>query len=208
MSDTTNVSGVPFLLTPSDGSSWRADTTQETLAVTATPHSDIFTDPASGAEVNAETLLNAATLTAPLPQGDFQFSARVKVDFRSTFDAGVLLLWLDRLHWAKLCFEFSPSREPMVVSVVNRTVSDDANAFVVEGGSVWLRISRIGNVYAFHASTDGSSWRMVRVFALDVPGATAAIGFEAQSPTGDGCDVLFTDVLFSTQRLMELRDGS
>ena len=39
---------------------------------------------------------------------DFRLSARVTVDFRATFDAGVLLLWLDEAHWAKLCFEYTP----------------------------------------------------------------------------------------------------
>ncbi|WP_208867453.1 DUF1349 domain-containing protein [Streptomyces himastatinicus] len=36
------------------------------------------------------------------PAGDFQLSARVSVGFSSTFDAGVLLLWIDERHWAKL----------------------------------------------------------------------------------------------------------
>ena len=88
-------------------------------------------------------MLNAATLLGVPPDGDFQFSARVTVGFASTYDAGVLLLWVDDRHWGKLCFEFSPAGEPMVVSVVTRGVSDDANAFVVDGRTVWLRVSRV-----------------------------------------------------------------
>ena len=65
----------------------------------------------------------------------------MSVDFAATFDAGVLLLWVDERHWGKLCFEFSPAGEAMVVSVVTRGVSDDANAFMVTGRSVWLRVS-------------------------------------------------------------------
>jgi hypothetical protein len=42
----------------------------------------------------------------------------------STFDAGVLLLWVDERHWGKLCFEFSPAGDPMIVSVVCRGVAD------------------------------------------------------------------------------------
>lgn len=45
-------------------------------------------------------------------------------------------------HWAKLCCEFSPAGEPMIVSVVCRGVADDANAFIVPGRPVWLRIGR------------------------------------------------------------------
>jgi uncharacterized protein len=206
--EATIVAGIPFPLTPSPGSSWRVDRGAGTVAVTASPHSDIFVDPGTDGQVNAKTLLNASTLMGVLPDGDFQFSARVSADFISTFDAGVLLLWLDDRHWAKLCFEFSPDGEPMIVSVVNRNVADDANAFVVAEDSVWLRVSRVGSAYAYHASTDGARWRLVRVFALDIPGVTASIGLEAQSPTGNGCEISFTDLSFTAARLRDLRDGS
>jgi hypothetical protein len=48
----------------------------------------------------------------------------------------------------------------MIVSVVNREVADDANSFIVDGRLVWLRVSRIDDVYAYHASIDGvrCSW--------------------------------------------------
>jgi len=41
---------------------------------------------------------------------------------------------------------------------------------------------------------------------LGLPGHQ--IGFEAQSPTGDGCTVTFDRIAFTAQRLTELRDGS
>ena len=63
--------------------------------------------------------------------GDFLFQARVEVQVGESFDAGVLVVWLDETTWAKLCFEYSPQREPMVVSVVTRGTSDDCNSVVV-----------------------------------------------------------------------------
>jgi len=57
----------------------------------------------------------------------------------------------------------------MVVSVVTRGVSDDANAFVVDGRTVWLRVSRVSHAFAYHASLDGKAWRMVRFFSIDGP---------------------------------------
>ena len=179
-----------------------------TITVTADPHSDIFIDPGAGSTLNAESMLNAATLLGVPPAGDFQLSARVSVDFASTFDAGVLLLWIDERHWAKLCFEYSPAGEHMVVSVVNRGVADDANAFVVDGRSVWLRVSRIDHAIAYHASFDGTTWRMIRFFTIDDSSGPVSIGFEAQSPTGDGCAVTFDDIQFTRERLGDLRDGS
>jgi regulation of enolase protein 1 (concanavalin A-like superfamily) len=210
------VPGVPFPLAPSSADQWLVDEKDGSVTVSAQPHTDIFIDPVSGsagagadAVLNAESMLNAATLLGRAPEGDFLLSARVTVGFASTFDAGVLLLWLDDQHWGKLCFELSPAGDPMVVSVVCRGVSDDANAFVVPSRSVWLRISRIQRAFAYHASLDGKSWQMIRVFALNDAGASPGmVGFECQSPTGDGCSVTFDEIRFVPERLANLRDGS
>ncbi|RSM85726.1 DUF1349 domain-containing protein [Kibdelosporangium aridum] len=207
MAVTHTVPPIPFELAASHGSSWTINP-DGSVSTVALPHSDIFVDPAQGTTGNAESMLNAATLLGTPPPGDFQLSARVTVDFTSTFDAGVLLLWFDERHWAKLCFEFSPSGDPMVVSVVNRDVADDANAFIVDGNTVWLRVSRIAHTYAYHASLDGQTWQMIRYFVLGNPSDAATIGFEAQSPTGDGCTVTFHDVRFVQETLPGLRDGS
>jgi regulation of enolase protein 1 (concanavalin A-like superfamily) len=207
------VPGVPFPLAPSAGGLWRVDEAAGALTVQAQPRTDIFIDPAggsagAGADLNAESTLNAVTLLGDVPEGDFQLSARVTVGFAATFDAGVLLIWLDDRHWGKLCFEFSPAGEPMIVSVVCRGVSDDANAFTVPARSAWLRVSRIGRAYAYHASLDGKTWQMIRVFALDDQTSHDRIGFEGQSPTGDGCSVTFDEIRFRPERLADLRDGS
>ena len=209
---------MPFPLAPSSAGLWRVDEAAGTVTVTAQPRTDIFIDPGSGTAgagtagagtaLNAESMLNAATLLGDVPEGDFQLSARVTVGFASAFDAGVLLLWLSERYWGKLCFEFSPAGEPMVVSVVCRGVSDDANAFIVPGRSVWLRVSRIDRAYAYHASLDGQTWRMIRVFNLDDETSRDRIGFEGQSPTGDGCSVTFDEIRFLPERLADLRDGS
>jgi regulation of enolase protein 1 (concanavalin A-like superfamily) len=205
--DVATVPELPFRLTASQPGVWRREEGGAVLAL-APAHTDFYVDPGGGDSPDAEATLNAATLLGSPPDGDFQLSARVTVDFRSQYDAGVLLLWIDERHWAKFCFEFSPDAEPMVVSVVTRDVSDDANAFTVAERSVWLRVSRIGRAYAFHASTDGSTWRLIRFFTLGDDLSGHLIGFEAQSPTGEGCTVTFTEIRFAARRLVELRDGS
>jgi regulation of enolase protein 1 (concanavalin A-like superfamily) len=199
------VPGLPFPLAGSPGSLWGVDD-DGVVTTSALPHSDIFIDPGDTAGFNAESMLNAVTLLGAPPEGDFQFSARVTVEFASTYDAGVLLIWAGEERWGKLCFEFSPAGEPMIVSVVCRGVADDANAFVVPGRAVWLRVSRIGRAYAYHASLDGAYWQLIRFFNLG--SASDRLGFEAQSPTGDGCAVTFDEIRFTGSRLAELRDGS
>ena len=75
------------------------------------------------------------------------------------------------------------------------------------GTDVWLRISRVGQAFAFHASRDGQHCDFVRVFSLGDTG-DVQIGFAAQSPTGDGCDARFSGVHFSSQTLGNLRNGT
>lgn len=131
----------------------------------------------------------------------------MSVSFGVTYDAGVLLLFLDEARWAKLCFERSPQGLPTVVSVVTRGSSDDCNGPAIEGSTIWLRVARLGQAFAFHWSADGSFWNLVRYFTLGKMTSLQA-GFSAQSPTGEGCAVQFEQIAYRPERLRELRDGS
>ena len=132
-----------------------------TLAITAPAKTDWFLDP--GGET---TILNApAALFAP-PEEAFTLQARVHVDFTATFDAGVLALRGGDDLWAKLCFEYSPQRQPMVVSVVTRGRSDDCNSTTIDGNEVYLRLAVRGAVVAMHYSTNGKRWNLVRYSSL------------------------------------------
>lgn len=180
------------------------DLTDGVLTLTSAARVDWINYASAGGQPSRQT----ATSLGFVPEGDFQFSARVQVPGpRTTFDAGVLTLWADADHWAKLCFEYSPQGEAMVVSVVTNGYSDDANSWVVDGDTVHLRISRIGPAYAMHASSDGDRWDFVRVFRLATTDAVA-VGMLAQAPTGDSGIARFSDITFTETTLAELRDGS
>ena len=188
---------IPEPLTASDATPW--ETPEGVLRAAAPARSDLFISPFGNPPE-----LNAPRLLFPV-RGDFLLSARIRVGFEATFDAGVLVLYKDEQNWAKLCFEYSPQRRPMVVSVVTREVSDDCNGEEIEGDSVWLRIGRRGEGYVFHASADGLKWRMVRVFSLG--GGEVRAGFLVQSPTGAGCEVEFSGIRFEKKTLGDYRSG-
>jgi regulation of enolase protein 1 (concanavalin A-like superfamily) len=173
------------------------------VLIEAGPLTDLFASPD-----DLEPSLNAPRLIG-VPDPRFQLSALVDVEFGSTFDAGVLLVWANERSWAKLCLEYSPAGQPMVVSVVTRGRSDDANSRDVEGSNTWLRISRsTAGSLAFHAATDGVHWSLIRHFSLDVePDAALRVGFLAQSPTGDGCRASFTQLRYLPEALDDLRGG-
>jgi regulation of enolase protein 1 (concanavalin A-like superfamily) len=182
---------------------WRLDE-PGTLTALAPAATDLFVDPAG----DPPALSAPRALFAP-PAGDWQLSARVRVEFAGTYDAGVLLVWSGDRHWAKLCFELSPQGRPTIVTVVTRGESDDANGFTVDGAVAWLRVTRHGSAWAFHASTDGSYWHLIRYFALGTGLRVGVeVGFEAQSPVGAGCTVTFDEVRLVSERLADLRNGT
>src|SRR3954449_3374060 len=194
--------GLPFALEPEGSPPPRCRITNgETLTLTAAGRTDMFADPAG-----ADQLPDAGRFVGLPPGGDFTLAARVRVEFASTFDAGVLLVYAAERQWAKLCFEYSPQHRPTAVTVVTRQTSDDCNSFEVGGHTLWLRPTRAGAAWAFHASTDGAWWRLLRYFPLGKTLVRA--GFMAQSPTGEGCAATFDNITFRSWAPADLRDGS
>jgi regulation of enolase protein 1 (concanavalin A-like superfamily) len=170
------------------------------LTIRAGQKSDWFLNPSSAAKtMNAPALLMSVGQLCML-------SARVTVDAKATFDAGVLCVYQADDVWAKLCFERSPQGQLMIVSVVTRGTSDDANSVPIEGNTVYLRLSKLDSAYAFHYSQDGNEWTLVRHFSLGGQ-SDVEIGFLAQSPTGDGCTVEFSEIEYLPQKLGDLRSG-
>lgn len=170
--------------------------------LTAPARTDWFIDPATG----------TATASAPLRlvavTGDFQLRVRVRAPLRSTFDAGAMFVHGRDDRWAKLALERSPQGADTIVTVVTRGVSDDANgAQVPVAGEAWLRVSRVGEVYAFHHSADGRRWSLARLFTLG-PVAGHLVGVTSQSPTGEGLTADFSEVELTGTTLADFRDGS
>ncbi len=202
------IQGLPFSVSPDGDPPCQHRIDNGALTLSSAPMTDLFIDPAG-----TGSLPDAGRLVGTPPGGDFTMSARVTVDFASTYDAGVLLIYAADRRWAKLCFELSPQGQPTAVTVVTRESSDDCNSFEVTGNTLWLRIARSGRAWAFHASTDGQWWRLLRYFALgddDTPGAPepVRVGFLAQSPTGQGCTAVFDSITLRPAAPSDLRDGS
>ncbi len=198
--------GLPFPLEPAGDPPSGCRVLHGVLTLTGAAGTDLFVDPAG---VDLAEPPDAGRFVGLPPAGDFTLTALVGVEFGSKYDAGALLLHARERHWAKLCLEYSPQLRPTVVSVVTRGLSDDCNSFETGGDSVWLRITRYGAAWAFHASADGSWWRLVRHFALSGDAAELVrVGFLAQSPAGSGCTATFDHIAFRSGAPADLRDGT
>jgi regulation of enolase protein 1 (concanavalin A-like superfamily) len=198
--------GLPFPLVPTGNPPIGHDIDGAALVLTGAAATDLFVDPAG----TDDTPPDAGRLEAEPPAGDFTLAARVRPRFANVYDAGALLIYAAEHRWAKLAFEFSPQHKPTAVTVVTRGTSDDSNSFETDADTLWLRVTRKGTAWAFHASEDGKWWRLLRYFGLGEheTGETVRVGFLAQSPTGPGCTAVFDQIAFSAEAPEDLRDGS
>ena len=197
--DSFGLDAVPFALEwvrpPAE---WHAEPAR--LVVSAPAQTDWFIDP-----IGARSVRTAPVLVGPPPAGDFTWEAHVVLEGNAMFDAVGLFVYDDDDHWAKLAVEVTAAG-PTIVSVVTDTFSDDCNSSVLEQGSAWLRLARVGEAIAFHASAGGERWELVRVFRP--PSAAPRIGFICQAPTGAGCTGFFDAIAFNARSLDDIRDGS
>jgi len=171
---------------------WKANA--GSLSITSARQTDWFVSPMDGARRdNSPRLLFQ-------PADDFVLSARVTVDFRAQWDAGVLVLHVNDDTWAKLCLEMTVEKHPSIVSVVTRGLSDDNNSIAVTNKSVYLKIAKAGQAIFFYASEDGQQWTIIRAFSFGA-GARVRVGFSSQSPVGEGCTTVFDEIRYAAKRV-------
>ena len=201
MSDSFTLASIPVSLTWKNQPLESTSDAEQQISITTGIQTDWFIDPAGEhAKDNAPIALFVP------PDSTFTLQAKVTVEFAASYDAGTLFVYAHDTLWAKLCFEYSPQQQPMVVSVVTRGVSDDCNSVDIKGQSVYLRVYRQSDVLAFHYSLDGHYWHFVRYFSLGNL-EQLRVGFSTQSPLGQGCRAIFSEIRYTPRALSDLRNG-
>jgi hypothetical protein len=177
-------------------------TGDNSLEINAPGHTDLFISPDGGYVINKSPRLIFT------PDSDFILTAKIKPGFKSKWDAGALLIFNDATHFAKFCFESDFKGQARVVSVVCNETADDCNSMIVDKNEIFYRItgSTKGKTFGFYYSTDGKSWFPIRTFKLDKTD-NLTIGFSAQSPTGEGSSVEFSNIDLQ-QRKADLWTGN
>ena len=139
-------------------------------------------------------------------EGDFTLVAEAHAELVGFGDAAALMIRAREDLWAKLCLERSPIGDVSAVSVVTDGNSDDANNELLENPECYLRITRSGDVFGMHYSLDGTVWRFIRKFVLNMP-ETIKVGIHAQAPFVGGCQVLFTSLDLYGIPVADFRSG-
>lgn len=176
------------------------------IAIYATPGKDFFNDPAS----NLDGALNVGAWDAPIygtrVSGDFVFCAHVSCDFQANYDAASLIIYESNKLWAEISFERTDIGYDGLVTVVTNQISDDVNNGELATNHVYLKIARVDNCFGFYQSNDGVHYSMVRLFTLPMQNEIL-VGFESQSPVGNGGWRYFKNIKLEQKRIMNLRQG-
>lgn len=160
---------------------------KDSIVITAGKQTDLHY-PASGAykKRNAPKFLIGFN-------GDFDLSVKVAPVFQSRFDGGALLFYTDTSNWAKILFQSTGNGRILGMSVVRENQTDDSYFATQAGDLIYLRLKKQGKVAAFYVSGDGVQWQLARQFVYAKEGRP---GFYVQSPTGDSCRVIFSQIVY------------
>ena len=185
------LNAIPYPLTLINSSPSCSVTSSNSVVLKAPSHTDLFISPDGKYEIDSSPRLMFR------PDSNFVLTSKIKLDFKSKWDAGVLLVYNDAKHFSKFCFERDLNGQARVVSVVCNETADDCNSMIIDGNEVFYRIigSTKAATFEFHYSTDAKSWFPIRTFRLQ-KSDNISIGFSAQSPTGKECNVEFSAVEF------------
>jgi regulation of enolase protein 1 (concanavalin A-like superfamily) len=166
------------------------------LTIVAGEKTDMFRDPNVTYNTdNAPKLLFRA-------DENFVLSASIEHTFTNKWDGGALVLKQDNLNWIKFCFEKDYTQARRVVSVVTRNISDDCNSVEINSNKVFYKIAKADKVITLYYSMDGKQWFLVRHLQFETAKGFT-VGFLAQSPTGDKCEVKFANIEYKPVKIKD-----
>ncbi len=166
------------------------------VVIVAGEKTDMFRDP--------NVTYNTDNAPKLLFEGDenFVFIAAIEHAFASKWDGGALVLKQDSLHWIKFCFEKDYTGAKRVVSVVTNDISDDCNSGEMISNKVFYKVAKAGNVITMYCSENGIKWLLVRHLQFDARKGFK-LGFLAQSPTGERCEVKFSNISYKVEKIKD-----
>lgn len=189
------ISSIPYALT------WvnapvKFNIQNNNLVIVAGPKTDMFRDPNVTYNTdNAPKLLFKA-------DNDFVLSASIQHSFLNKWDGGAIVIIQDSLHWIKFCFEKDYTGLKRVVSVVTKDISDDCNSVEIKSNKVFYKVAKAGNVVTLYYSIDNKKWFLIRHLQFSNTKGIK-VGFLAQSPTGNKCEVKFSNIRYQIKKIKD-----
>ncbi|MBE6635431.1 MAG: DUF1349 domain-containing protein [Ruminococcaceae bacterium] len=164
----------------------------ERIEIVTEPHTDLW----------QRTYYHFRNDNAPLLQMEtdekfFSFTVRTQFDSKHRFDQCGIVMYLDSENWLKASIEYENADFQHLGSVVtNHGYSDWATTEInADIRSMWYRLSRREDDYLIECSSDGVSFRQMRVCHMWNGGGRVQFGIYAASPEDSSFTAVFTDML-------------
>lgn len=175
---------------------------EDVLEIEAAGNTDFFISPISDFKAS-----NAPVYVMKCDE-ESTLCCKIKSDLSNVYDAGAIFLYINSENWIKFALEHTDLGYNSVVSVVTDNFSDDSNGEKIPSDNVWMKLTRKNNIIGLYYSIDGHIWKMVRLFKHNIKSEDKVfIGLEAQSPTGAGCLVEFSNIIYTSSCVEDLRKG-
>lgn len=163
--------------------------TEDKIVITTEPNTDLWQRTFYGFRND-----NAPGLFMEL---DYDFTLTVKTEFNSSelFDQCGVIIYQNSENWFKASIEYENSSVSRLGSVVTNLgysdwASTDINASI---NHMWYRLSKRGQDFKIENSSDGSTFRQMRIFHMFEPMDITKVGIYACSPLDSSIKAIFTE---------------
>ena len=136
--------------------------------------------------------------------GDFTIQAKIDANYQALYDQAGIMIRLNAANWIKAGVEYTDG-SPHFSAVVTREFSDWSVLPASSAGPVWLRLTKLSTAIRIQYSTDGLSFRMLRL-AYFPDAATTQAGLMCCSPEREGFEVEFSSYSISDPIMTALHE--
>jgi regulation of enolase protein 1 (concanavalin A-like superfamily) len=139
---------------------------------------------------------NAPVLQMETNEKYFSFVVKTNFDSKKRFDQCGIVMYLDSDNWLKASIEFENDKFQHLGSVVtNHGYSDWATTEIDASiKSMWYRFSRRDDDYCIECSSDGVTFKQMRICHMFNGNGTIRFGIYACSPEDSSFSAIFTNM--------------
>ena len=139
---------------------------------------------------------NAPVLQMECDEKYFSFTVKTEFDYKHRFDQCGIVMYLDSENWLKASIEYENERFGHLGSVVTNNGYSDWATTEIDASvkSMWYRLSRRESDYCIECSSDGVTYRQMRVCHMWQGGGTVRFGIYACSPEDSSFAATFSSL--------------
>ena len=169
----------------------QSDVTDDRIIIYTQPKTDLWQRTYYGFQNDSAPVLQMKT-----SEKYFSFIVKTEFDSKARFDQCGIVVYLDSENWMKASIEYENEQYQRLGSVVtNHGYSDWATTDIdASVKSMWYRLSRRESDYCIECSTDGITFRQMRICHLWEGNEEISFGVYACSPVEGSFRAEFTNM--------------